>query len=88
MDRYQRVEKPKADTLIDENEIGYLYNCIYTQILCFSLLLIPAGLGISRTCICNCWSFSGYLDFGFSSKFYPCGAEGGNLVFKMDEGKG
>lgn len=68
MDRYQRVEKPKVDTLIDENEIGYLYNCIYTQILCFSLLLIPDGLDISKAYICNCWSLSGYLDFGFSIK--------------------
>ena len=42
--------------------------CIYTQILCFSLLLIPAGLDISKTYICNCWSLSGYFDFGFSSR--------------------
>ena len=63
--------------------------CIYTQILCFSLFLIPVGLDISKTCICNCWSLSGYLDFGFSiDNFNHVGAEKRNLVFKIDEGKG
>ncbi|PRQ25046.1 putative DNA/RNA-binding protein Alba [Rosa chinensis] len=53
MDRYQRVEKPRAETPIDENEIRITSQGRMRNYITYAMTLLQATHGY--TCVLCCW---------------------------------